>query len=214
MLYLKQVTVFDSSGHAYPVSNLDQLFRESGHWQARDLAGGVRAIENLKAMPAAWMAHKVQWTRSDEEAMQVLQSGIKPDGTPFDAQREILLPEGSPASFGPEATPSASAIRIDEWTGSEKSFQVDTGAPGVLVVSNRFYPGWTATLNDVPQPILNADAVLQAVALPPGHHRVTLRYRPTHFLALALVALLAMLCIAYLAVRRTADAPMPRNDMR
>jgi uncharacterized membrane protein YfhO len=48
---------------------------------------------------------------------------------------------------------------------------------GLAVILDPFYPGWTATLDGKPVPILRADFAFQAVAVPAGRHELRLTYR-------------------------------------
>ena len=50
--------------------------------------------------------------------------------------------------------------------------------PGILVLSEAWFPGWVATVDDAPAEILRADYVLRGVALAAGSHRVRFEYRP------------------------------------
>jgi len=46
----------------------------------------------------------------------------------------------------------------------------------VLVLSDAFYPGWTAEVDGMLTEILPANVAGRAVPLGPGHHRVGFRY--------------------------------------
>jgi hypothetical protein len=48
----------------------------------------------------------------------------------------------------------------------------------MLVVTDTHYPGWEARVDGRPAPLLRANGYLRAVAVPPGLHRVEMRYRP------------------------------------
>ncbi|HYP02578.1 MAG TPA: YfhO family protein, partial [Pyrinomonadaceae bacterium] len=69
----------------------------------------------------------------------------------------------------------------------------------VLVVGEIFYPGWEATVDGQPAPIRLTNFLLRGISLPPGEHRVEMRYRATAarngaiISALTLVALCALL---------------------
>lgn len=57
--------------------------------------------------------------------------------------------------------------------------ETDLSAPGLLVVSEIWYPGWTATVNGQPQAVERVDGLLQGVWLDaPGHYTVALSYAP------------------------------------
>jgi uncharacterized membrane protein YfhO len=49
------------------------------------------------------------------------------------------------------------------------------------VLTDTFYPGWTASVDGSPQPILRANYLFRAVRLPAGDHRVTFVYAPRSF---------------------------------
>ena len=74
---------------------------------------------------------------------------------------------------------------------------------GLLVLADLYYPGWSAEVDGRPAPILRADGLFRAVALPPDSHRVVFRYRPLSVLAGA--GLSAAAAIAMLALLRSRD---------
>jgi hypothetical protein len=51
-------------------------------------------------------------------------------------------------------------------------------AGGFLVLTDPFYPGWRAYVNGDETPILRADYLFRAVALPPGTHTVRFVFAP------------------------------------
>jgi len=55
---------------------------------------------------------------------------------------------------------------------------VETDAPALLVLSDTFYPGWRATVDDQPVPIYRTNAALRGVLVPAGAHRVEMHFRP------------------------------------
>jgi hypothetical protein len=56
--------------------------------------------------------------------------------------------------------------------------EVDAPAPGVLVLNEAFYPGWTAAVDGRPARLFRAHYHLRAVVVPAGRVRVDFRYRP------------------------------------
>mgnify|MGYP001212993774 CR=1 FL=1 len=84
----------------------------------------------------------------------------------------------------------------------------DVVAPAAcrLVVSEKAYPGWTATVDGVPVEIATANLALRSVPLPAGRHRVEFVYRPLAYrigLTLTIVGCAAALYV-FLRARRGA----------
>ncbi|MCS7002066.1 MAG: YfhO family protein, partial [Dehalococcoidia bacterium] len=90
----------------------------------------------------------------------------------------ILASAPSFAATGSAPTDSRASVTVVRDAPNELTLAVTTPVSTVLVVRDTFYPGWTATVNGSPAPILRADVVFRGVALAPGSHTVTMRYTP------------------------------------
>jgi hypothetical protein len=83
----------------------------------------------------------------------------------------------------------------------------------LLVLNERYDPGWRAYCDGRAARLLPADTVLMGTPLPGGEHRIELVYRPTSFLIGRTLSLASLaLCVVLLAVgivraRRTMDTP-------
>jgi hypothetical protein len=85
---------------------------------------------------------------------------------------------------------------------------VETPGPALLRLADLWYPDWHARVDGRPAPILRADYLLRAVAVPAGRHRVEFRYQSAAVragLVMSLVSLtlsLALLGAGWLQHRR------------
>ena len=61
---------------------------------------------------------------------------------------------------------------------NEILIDVNTPTTGVLVLSEVYYPGWRAWVDDRPVDVLRADFLFRAMELPAGAHRIRLLYDP------------------------------------
>jgi uncharacterized membrane protein YfhO len=61
--------------------------------------------------------------------------------------------------------------------------------PGLLVLSEVNYPGWTASVNGSPTPIVEVNGLLRGVALPSGSAQVELVFRSGSLTAGGLITL-------------------------
>jgi hypothetical protein len=53
-----------------------------------------------------------------------------------------------------------------------------SSGPGLLFLSEAFYPGWKAFVDDKPKPILRGNYLFRVVEVPKGHHRVRFIFDP------------------------------------
>jgi uncharacterized membrane protein YfhO len=60
---------------------------------------------------------------------------------------------------------------------NSQTLRVETSGPALLVVSDNYYPAWTATIDGERTPVLRADLTLRAVRVPTGNHEVRFEYR-------------------------------------
>ena len=50
--------------------------------------------------------------------------------------------------------------------------------PGVVVLTDAYFPGWLATLDGEEVPVVRANTAFRGVLVPPGEHVVEMRYEP------------------------------------
>ncbi len=118
-------------------------------------------------------------------------------------------PVGLPPPGAPEGPVAAVRVRVD---GPSLEATVIAPRDGLAVILDPFYPGWTATLDGKPVPILRADFAFQAVPVPAGTHELRLTYRNrwveigAAVSAGTLLLLLGALALRSRRVRRTASA--------
>ncbi len=114
-----------------------------------------------------------------------------------DLKTTALLPPGTNIPFTAPNGPAAATV-----TGSYPGWlavAVETAAAGLLVVSNIDYPGWQATLDGAPVPVLQTNGVFQGVAVPAGRHTVILAFKPQTFLWGGVLSVLGLLLAGGLA---------------
>ena len=123
------------------------------------------------------------------------------------AARGVLavLPEALPQASGPPAGPVA-AERIEVHTNTLRA-SIMAPSAGLLVALDPFFPGWKATLDGQPVPLLRADYAFMAVPVEAGRHVLELVYFPDRLLP-GLLVLLLSLALLTLSLNRVDSAPV------
>jgi hypothetical protein len=137
----------------------------------------------------------------------------------LDLRGELLLAEEDVGDVAPERRLERARrepATLEGRTFSSLRFTVDAPAAGYLVVNEAWFPGWYATVDERPAPVLRGNVIMQAVEIPAGQHAVALRFRPGYVLyplALALLAWAATLGWVLRAARRARRGEAPPRDV-
>src|SRR5262249_3527449 len=84
-----------------------------------------------------------------------------------------------PAQFDGKQTTSQETRVLDFQEGLNRvTLDAEASIPSILLVSQTFYPGWEAYVDNQPAAIFRADYTLTGLALASGRHHVELRFRP------------------------------------
>lgn len=59
--------------------------------------------------------------------------------------------------------------------------KVSTHSPGLLVVTDQYYPGWKAYIDDLQTPIYAVNGIFRGVFLEKGDHIIEFKYQPSSF---------------------------------
>ena len=166
-----------SRGHAVPPG-----------W--RRIATGATAdlLENPAALPRAFAPELVLEEPDLERRIEIL-AGI----SDF-SQRGVLR---SPSATRSDWVPNGAArVAVREYR--PQSMVVDIAAEAETVVGTSIpeWKGWQARLDGDPIDLLSYNHAFLGFRIPPGTHRLTLRYFPVGFAAGALVSLATLLALA------------------
>ena len=159
-------------------------------------SGDVKIYERTGAPGRAWLVHGIQPAADDAVAHW------RSLGDPaFDPQATVVLSDGSDPR--PPARAAANeSVQIVAYEPERVVLAANVASPAVLVLADAFYPGWQATVDGVPAPILRANLMFRGLALEPGQHEVVFSYKPTMW-RLGIVISLAALAVLAAAVGAT-----------
>jgi hypothetical protein len=132
--------------------------------------GETRLLRLRNTLPRAWIPTEVQDQVDDHAALEAMANpGFKAAATAFVAD---ALP--FPSVSNQAVTPVQFITREPE----HLVLSFSTPTDGLLMLSEVYYPGWRATVDGEPAPILRADVALRAVPVRAGQHQVEMVYDP------------------------------------
>jgi len=146
------------------------------------------------AMPRAYLAPAAggAWLPPGEATIRRM---MAPD---FDPASQVVLDPATGAGQVP-AAPAAGfsgKARILERQADRVAVETDANQAAWLVLNDSYNAGWKVSLDGNAAPLLRANQMFRAVAVPPGRHQVVFRYRPPALLLGAAISLASALLAA------------------
>ena len=139
---------------------------------ARRVDGRVSILRNPTALPRARLMGNVVYAADEAAASAALDRLAG-------RWRTSLVVEGT----GPAVGEVRGEARIVEEVPERVVVRADAATPAYLFLADAFDPGWSATVDGYPAPILPADLAFRAVYLEAGPHAIVFRYEPAGFRA-------------------------------
>jgi hypothetical protein len=167
-------------------------------WMVGGAPLALSKIASPRPVPRGyWVGRAVQVESSASATTHALEGG---------AWRETVFlegvgPEGDPSPPSGDAVPGSTSRPLEDRLNST-SWEVSCPAPGWFVLRDLYWPGWRATVDGRPEPVIPADGAFRAVRVAAGTHRVTFTYRPLSFMAGTVVSALAWGGLLWLWFRR------------
>jgi hypothetical protein len=149
----------------------------------------LSVFENTRVLPRAFVVSNARAAADHNSAFEAIHTAD------FDPLRSVIL-EGSVPTPTNNRQGDA-AVRIVGYNPNTISLETSSASEGILVLSEVYYPGWRAWIDEREVPVLRADYLFRAIELPAGAHRVRFSYDPSSLkigaglFAIALVGLVA-----------------------
>ena len=136
------------------------------------LQGGQTVpLQNPYTYGNAWFVDKLQYAKNaNEELLAVGRIDLRHEAV-ADAKFKEQLGEAA-------VQDTASIVSITAYEPNQLKYDVNSGKGGVIVFSEIYYPGWTATVDGEPVELGRVNYILRAINVKPGKHEVVLSFFP------------------------------------
>jgi hypothetical protein len=166
-------------------------------------SGDVKIYENLDVQPRAFLVHQAVVAADEEKASALMRNES------FDPATQVVLAQ---PSAGLSSRPSGQeSVHITHYAPERVEIAVKASAPGYLVLTDAWYPGWEAAVDGEPTEVQQADLLFRAVAVEAGDHRVVFSFRPQSLragMAFSLVGLVLLVVATFALYKAGHDAIM------
>ena len=153
------------------------------------LQGGTTTpIQNPYAQGNGWFVNKLNYV--DDANAEYAEVGK------IDVRHEAVADKKFEAALGQaKANDSTAIVKLDKYEPNNLQYTVNSKNGGVVVFSEIYYPGWTATIDGQPAELGRVNYILRAVSVKPGKHTVVLDFHPTSISTTETIAYIAIVIL-------------------
>ena len=136
------------------------------------LQGGQTVpVQNPYAYGNAWFVDEVQYVNNANEEID----GVGKVNLRHVAVADAKFKEQLAQSVKQDDT---SVVKMIQYKPNNLTYEVKSSKGGVIVFSEIYYPGWTATVDGKDVEVGRVNYVLRAINVKPGKHNVVLTFKP------------------------------------
>ncbi len=155
--------------------------------------GKTVPLQNPYVYGNAWFVDKITYAQNANEEI---------DGVgKINLRHEAVADQKFKETLGNAAQQSGtSMVEITSYEPNHLIYKVNSDKGGVLVFSEIYYPGWTATVDGQEVPVGRVNYVLRAINIKAGKHKVELDFHPKSIQVTNTISFIALgaICLALL----------------
>jgi len=167
--------------------------RLTARWRHLLLESGVSLYEDPGAMQRSFIVNRVEVERDEVRLLDRLKHEDLNQVALVEESVDGDLSHGSVGGF------AGSRAEIVRYEPERVAIETTSDAPGFLILTDQYDPGWRAWIDATPARIYRADYLFRGIPVPVGQHRVELAYRPPSIIYGAVGTLVAVLLIGLLS---------------
>ncbi len=146
----------------YPVDYFTPVYRDDSY----------EVYQNQKAFSRALIVGKYSVENNNKQLLN------KIFNSNTNLKQEVFLEENLRTIFDKDIKGEAA---IKKYFSNEIEIEASSSGKSILVLSDPFYPGWKAYVDNLPRKIYRANYAFRAVEVPKGKHVIKFTYEPESF---------------------------------
>jgi hypothetical protein len=193
-----------------------------------------RIERNLQALPRAWVVHDVRVVKpteglSSETRRQMIEEILYANDVYWHDSAKVsfdplqvawapsdIIGEISPGLSRRRATASEE-VKVTYPSPQQAVLEVELESPGLVVLADVMYPGWSLTIDDKPAPIYRVNGLMRGALVPAQRHRLVYTYAPRSFqvgLVVSGMGLATLLLVGLFCLKQPIDPILSAHALR
>ncbi|MDP3888598.1 MAG: YfhO family protein, partial [bacterium] len=162
-LNMEPVSAWDPQYFLYSQKKYELVFQ----------SGKSQIYENKQVLPRAFISHEFKVLKDEDILKSLMDENFDPT---------TLLLEAQPDQK-PEKKTGGDKVQFDEnsYFKNKVSLKTNSSSDGYLFLSDNYYPGWKALVDNKESKIYRADYTFRAIFLPKGEHSVEFIFEPKSY---------------------------------
>jgi hypothetical protein len=152
-------------------------------------------LENKKVLPKAWLVSSAFKADNSLQILQILQS---PD---FDPRKIALIETPTPINLDKSSVDTLNDVLVDIYQGERIKVTATAKVNSLLVLGEKYYKGWKATVDGNTATIYPVNYILRGVYLTPGKHTVEFLFDPLPYKIGKYLTLVSLVLFAWMIIR-------------
>ena len=171
------------------------------------LQGGQTVpVQNPYAYGNAWFVDNIRYVANANEEIDAVGK--------INLLHEAVADKKFEEALGKSAANNNNAVvSLKKYEPNELTYEVQSEKGGIVVFSEVYYPGWTATVDGQDVPVGRVNYILRAINVKPGKHNVVLTFKPVSvkrtetaaYVAYTLLIIAIILGVVFEARRRSKE---------
>jgi len=165
--------------------------------------GSLSLVPHPTYMPRAFFLYDYRVVHTEQELAAALSDSL------WNHRSTAILERDPGAHPVPPAEGQRGSVHVSAYNDNSLELEAASPTPGILVLSEVYYPGWKAYVDGTETEILRTDYNLRGITFPGGSHHVEFRFTPASFARGAWITAAALLvCLAGVLVRPRKTKPL------
>ena len=158
-------------------------------------------LEYVNAFPRVFLTNNVKIENNAQKILDLIfdpKTNLLTTVILEEKPKELVELDSSSEFINLSKSSTDSFASITSYKPQEVIINTKTNIPQMLFLSDNYYPGWKAYVDDKETTIYRADYTFRSIYLPKGDHKITIIYKPLSFqfgLIISLIATVLLLII-------------------